>query len=445
VGAHQEGAALNERHSRHLAFARLFSSAVLSQALLSAANFAAGMLLLRNANAGEYGYYVLAFNGILLLVSLQGAFLGPPLSIRLHLLAPAERSRLVGGLHFEQTRIVAVLTLLALPLVIGLNRAGLLGQQLLYLILVAIVAALAVLYREYFRMVLLAYRRSHAVLGVDTLHVLLLLAGICIASLTAAPAIAAVGALTLAAVISGTLLLRILRQNDEWRSGSVNGLLRDIAPVAAWSTGGAAVHWAYTQGYIYLVAGTLGMTAVAAVAATRLLMMPVNLLSTGIGSLMLPVTAGWLHKHGPGLVLRRLCLLAAGMVIATCCYFLVLWVLRDWIFASVLHKDFGHRDHLLMMWGAIFLLIVIRDQLIYLPAAQGRFHTLTLLALFGALVALAAGYWGIAHSGLRGALLGPLAGELVSVIGMVILSARPVLQQSNGIPAATAAFERNSP
>jgi O-antigen/teichoic acid export membrane protein len=283
------------------------------------------------------------------------------------------------------------------------------------------------------------------VLGVDVLHVLVLLSGIFIASLTAAPAIAAMGAVALAAIFSGTLLLRILRRNNQWQTGAMQGLLRDIAPVAGWSTGGAAVHWAYTQGYIYLVAGTLDLTAVAAVAATRLMMMPVNLLSTGIGSLMLPVTAGWLHKHGAALVLRRLCLLAAGLVTAACCYFLVLWVLRDWIFASVLHKDFAHRDQLLMMWGAIFLLMVIRDQLIYLPAAQGRFHTLTKLALLGAVIAMAAGYWGIAAFGLRGALLGPLAGELVSVIGMVVLSAGAVLQQSNGISAASAVLQRNSP
>ena len=42
----------------------------------------------------------------------------------------------------------------------------------------------------------------------------------------------------------------------------------------------------------------LDVAAVAAFAATRLLVMPINLLSSGIGTLMLPLASGWMNAHG---------------------------------------------------------------------------------------------------------------------------------------------------
>jgi len=227
---------------------------------------------------------------------------------------------------------------------------------------------------------------------------------------------------------SGILLSQTLRRHEPWNTEGTQGILREIAPLAAWPTAGAAIHWAFSQGYIYLVAGTLDVAAVAAIAATRLLLMPVNLLSTGIGSLMLPLASGWLHRYGAPLLWRRLCLLALGLAAATLCYFAILWLLRDWIFSVVLNKQFTQRDELLILWGAIFLVMVVRNQLVYLLAAQGRFRAMTLLTLVSAVIALAASFWGMLRFGVAGALVGLLIGELISVVGIVILSFRKAQQ-----------------
>ena len=92
------------RAHRHFAFARLFGSAVISQALLSAASFAIGLVLIRRSSDLQYGYFILASNAILLLASLQNAFFAPPLAARLNRLDAAGRSALVGGLYREQRR-----------------------------------------------------------------------------------------------------------------------------------------------------------------------------------------------------------------------------------------------------------------------------------------------------------------------------------------------------
>ena len=426
---------MSDRRHRHFAFARLLSSAITSQALLSAANFSIGLILIRSTSDVQYGYYVLASSAIVLLVSMQNAFFSPPLAIRMNRLDRLGRGELVGGLYREQRRILPALGALTGVVALGLWYARVLDVHTGPLVLATAFAALAILHREYFRMVLLTYRRSYDVLRTDIFYVVLMVGGVFLVTLTPAAAVTAVFTLGLAAVASGILLARTLHRHEPWSMDGAQGILREIVPLAAWSTAGAGIHWAFSQGYIYLVAGTLDVATVAAIAATRLLMMPVNLISSGIGSLMLPLAAGWLHRHGARLLWRRLCLLALGLGAATLCYFATLWLVRDWLFTVVLKKEFEQRDELLLLWGAIFLVIVVRNQLVCLLAAQGRFRVLTSLTFVSAVISLASSYWGMLRLGVAGALVGMLIGESINLIGIAILSLRE-LQRPLSVPAS---------
>lgn len=412
---------MSERRSR---FLRLFSSAVTSQALTSAASLLVGLVLIRHTSDLQYGYYILVFNGLLLLASLQNAFIGPPMVVRLTALDSAARGGLVGGLYQGQRILLGRAAMAAAAVTLLLWLAGVLDRHTGPLLLAAIAAGLAVLNREYFRMVLMASHRPSAVLRADVPYVLLLVAGAVLATQSALPAAAAVLTLGVAAAAGGWLMYRSLRRAESWNPRGAPGILRQIAPLGLWSASGAAVHWTFTQGYTYLVAGTLDVVAVASLAATRLLMMPLNLVSTGIGALMLPLASRWLRERGSVVVLRRLGLFALGMAAVSLCYFAVMWLLRDWIFAEVLRKQFAQRDTLLLLWCGIFLLMVMRDQLIYLLLACERFRLLTLLSLASAVVSLGLSWWGMQHQGIRGALLGMLLGEAVNLAAILLFSLR---------------------
>ena len=105
MGADQTGTLVTDRRSRGVAFARLLSSAVISQTLLSAASFGIGLILIRHTTDVQYGYFILASSAIILLVSLQNAFFNPPLVTRMTQLAPAEFVDLHGILgHHHVTR-----------------------------------------------------------------------------------------------------------------------------------------------------------------------------------------------------------------------------------------------------------------------------------------------------------------------------------------------------
>ena len=123
------------------------------------------------------------------------------------------------------------------------------------------------------------------------------------------------------------------------------GVLLEITPLAelCWSTvRRQAIHSTFVQGYDLLVAGTLRSPLWPPWQAPRLMMMPIDLLSTGINSsLMLPLTAGWLGR-GVGRVgsSRRLVLGAIGVALLSMIYLAVMWLLGRWTFTRVLHSSF---------------------------------------------------------------------------------------------------------
>lgn len=419
-----------------LKFAKLLGSTLTSQIILSASSLLLGLLLIRYTDDLQYGYYILASSAILLLTSLHSAFLQAPIVIGVQSSSPVERASLVGDVYQEQRRVLHRTGIVAALLLGALWYAGVVEPRLALLILVTLIAAVAALQRNFFRLVLLAHRRPHDVLYTDIGFVILLMFGVFLAIRAPDPSTGSMLAIGIASAAGALLAARALWQLEPWKPAPRSRRLRDFAPLAAWSAAGAAVHWSFSQGYAYLAANALDVSAVAAIAATRLTMMPVNLLSTGIAALMLPITIGWLRDHRPSEVLRRLAYFALGIATVALGYFIVLWLGRDWLFANVLRKDFANRDLLLMLWAAVFLVMTARDQLIYLLVARQRFKQLTIIGTFSAIISLTACYLGMISFGVVGAPLGVLIGELINLCGVTALSLR---HASTGIAAPACA------
>jgi O-antigen/teichoic acid export membrane protein len=404
------------------AFLGKFANAVFAQALLSAGSLIVSLILLRHGTASQYGYYVLVLNALLLLTSVQTTFVSPALVQELTRLESAERASFIGGLYRGQSRVLPPIALICVGIVGTLWYLQALDTTMALLLLVAVGAGWAMLYREFFRMVLNSYRLSGAVLRGDILYVATLVCGAIIGVLTPIPAVVTVGFSCLAALGGGLLLARMLWKHEAWNLQGAPGVWRQIAKVGAWTAAGGIIHWSFSQGYNYLIVGTLDVTAVAASAATRMLMMPVNLLSTGIGSIMLPTASAWMLAHGSGNTLRRLSLAAVVIAGAALLYLTILWLTKDFIFAQVLHKDFAQRDLLLVLWSMASLMMVVRDQVIYFMLARARYRSLTMLTLACAIVSLTVSYFMMLRIGVAGAPVGVLTGEICNVAGLVAMS-----------------------
>jgi O-antigen/teichoic acid export membrane protein len=408
--------------AKRFAFAGIFVNAVAAQALLSIGNFVVSLILLRFGSDAQFGFYVLALNGVMLLVSIQSAFVGPAMVLQLTQLEGPERSDLIGGLYSGQRRFLPPLAGLCLAATCALWLSKVLDSFEAVLLCAAVGAAWAALYRQFFRMVLNGYRNSEAVLRGDAVYVVAQVAGAAIAVLTSVPAVVAMAFLGAGAAAGGYLNSRLLWKYERWNINAAPSVWRQIARVGAWTAAGSVAHWSFSQGYNYLIVGTLNVAAVAAAGSTRMLMMPVNLLSTGIGTMMLATASGWLLEHGTRNTYHRVMLGAAAVAGVALLYLSILWLTRDFIFTSVLHKDFAQRDMLLILWSIASVTMVVRDQLVNFLLARTRYRSLTGLTMVGAVISLAVSYVAMLRIGVAGAPVGVLTGEIVNVVGLIAMS-----------------------
>ncbi|MDP4302820.1 polysaccharide biosynthesis protein [Leptothrix discophora] len=406
---------------------RALAGAVAGQAALSAASFLVGLMLIRRASDGDYGAYVIVIGLIALATSLQNACVGPVLGLRMPHLAPQPRGALIGGLYVAQCRVLGLGALLSwLALAFALALGWLDGRHAAW-VTAGTLAGAALLAREYFRRVLYGHGLPLRVARHDLVYGACLVLAAALAAHGPWPGLGVLAVLAAVGLGSAWRLAAESRRHEAWAARVQPRLWAEqIAPLALWSSAGATIQWVLSQGQLYLVAALLDVSAVAAVAATRMLLMPANLLSTGIGSMMLPRTVTWLASHGLVRARQRVLVLAAGVALLSLAYALLLWLNRERVYTQVLHRQDAGRDTLLLLWTAIVLVTGVRDQLAALVSAQARFRALTLLTSVSALTALAAGWWALHHLGVAGALVGLLAGEGLSLAGVVWLSSRSV-------------------
>jgi O-antigen/teichoic acid export membrane protein len=225
-------------------------------------------------------------------------------------------------------------------------------------------------------------------------------------------------------VVGGFLLSRALWRHDPWNPQGSPGAFVASVRLGVWSATGAVIHWVFTQGYTYIVAARLDVSAVAAIAATRLLLSPLGVFSLGIASVMFATSKLWLKNHGDRGLLRRILVFTLGMSCATIAYIAVMWSMRDWIFLHILKRDYQQRDLLLGIWSLIFFCTVMRDQVIFLLMAKGQFKRLAGLTFFCAVLGISVTFILIQRFGAAGGLLGLLAGEIAHVVGVMILTFR---------------------
>jgi O-antigen/teichoic acid export membrane protein len=395
---------------------------VISQAILSAANFTVGLLLLRYTSNDQYGYYVLVFSGVLMLTSLQGAFVGPAMVNQLTRLGPQQRSDLIGGLYAGQRWAVACLIAIAGGGIMIMRATRELDTTTTWLLLAALAAGSAALYRQFFRMVSNAYRNAAASLRGDVVYSALLLCGAGVAIATSVSAIVIVAFMSVASLVAGWVNARAMRRQEGWNVHASKRVWRGVALVGIWTATGSLAHWVFNQGYNYLIAGVVNLSAVAALGATRTLMMPVTLLSTGVSALMLATVADWLRDHGVRGTLRRVTLSALGMAALAIIYAALFWPVRDFIFTTILRKDFAQRDILLLVWWLASVAMLARDQFTNFLLARARYRSLTALTIISALVGLAVTGGTIGRLGPVGAAMGVLCGEIANVLGLITLS-----------------------
>ena len=405
----------------------LFGSAVIDQVVLSATSFAVAFLLIRFSTDTDYAMYVLVQSTLLLVGSAHGAWLMGPLAVLAPRLPTEERRLTIGAVKLTHRRWLkgAALSLFALPLAGYL--VGLLTGLIAAIVTIGIVAAWMALRRDFLRSVLLIYSRPHTLLRADGVYALALLSGIGAAVMIGKGVIViAVCALVVAAWAGAADAHRSLATDPGWRSGEDASIWPEIRALGFWSALGSTIYWFLGQSYSYVLAAGIGLKAVANVNASRVLMMPMFVLTIGVASLLGPSAATWYGEMGLRRLVRRLLvfLLVVGTLEAT--YFTIVWFARDWLVTDVLHKSIADRDQLFILWAAVAFIALVRDFLQCALTATGHFRSLAWQVGVSAALAMLIMWFGIPKWGAAAALIGQIVGELVNLAGILYLLVKSI-------------------
>jgi O-antigen/teichoic acid export membrane protein len=398
---------------------KLFSAAVIDQVLLSGANFAVGFILIRFTSDHDYGVYVLVQAALVLLTAVQRAWLSGPLTILSARKSAEERREMVGAVKDSQRSTLLWVMLTGQLLALTAYLLSSMSWSTTLLLAVTLLSGWATLRREYLRDVLLLYKQPNNLLGADTLYASLLVLGVYVATFSKSAAVIwAIALLCVAALAGAGLAHRMVAVGPGWVGGDAGPAWREMRTIGFWGTVGSLIYWLFGQSYNFLLAGRIDLTAVADVNATRLLLMPIMVLTAGVQALLLPTAALWYAEAGLSSLMRRLLGFLLGMSLIDLAYLAVMWLSRDWLIGTVLHKHVTGRDQLLILWALLAFIALVRDVLSCALFARGRMKSLAGQTALGAAVALLLMWFGIRWWGASAVLIGQIVGELINLAGI---------------------------
>jgi O-antigen/teichoic acid export membrane protein len=421
---------------------RYFGTGVADQVLLSGASFIAGFVMIRFTSDVDYGQFVLAQSAIALLISAQSAWLCGPVTTLAPHRSPEDRKLLIGAVRASQARALRWALLITLVLDAVCYFAGICSVRSASVAALTAVAGWAALDREYLRAILLIYSRPHSMLKADAVYAGVFSIGIGVAAFAPGAALCAIAGLTAAYWAGGRTAHSMLASDPGWVEGDARPFWPEINPLGSWALVGAVIYWLFAQSYNYVLAARLDLSAVASVNASRLVMQPVFVFNLGINILLMPIAANWLADLGLPRMLRRLAALSLGVLILDCCYFVIVWVIRDWLVGDFLHKSIMDRDRLLVLWACVASIFIVREVLQAALYALKQVRSMAGLVGLSAIVALSLMWFGISHWGATAVLIGQVAGECVYLLGLLVLlwiTARRRLHSGQVGPRSTAA------
>ncbi|WP_426958446.1 lipopolysaccharide biosynthesis protein [Muricoccus radiodurans] len=387
------------------------AAGLLDQVLVSLANLAVGLLVLRYGTKAEFGLYGLAYTAIVVATSFSSSLFGMPMTVSYYKVAAEERAAYAGALFEGQ----AVLSLLLCGVVFALALAGgevALGgspeQQAWALALLCCPLAMA---QGLVRTHRFLVQQGLVALGLSALHAAAWagLTGLFIMQ-GAAAHLAALGGYGLACGV--VALLGLIRSGlVAVGPARVVQAVRSVWEQGRWAMGGVAVGSLQNSAHLYLLAWLTSVEAVAEVNAGRMLISPIGMVLIGMNRGMLPMMAK-LFAEGRQGALRRL---AAGallfLLLLTVVYLAALFVSWDLLLALVLRGKYEHVGALVLAWAAVVTVQAVNLILSAQVQVEGDFRSLTLLSLYTAIpmliVAVPAIWWG----GGMGGLLALVAGQ----------------------------------
>ena len=399
--------------------------AIFDQALCSATNLFVALILIRNSSTSDYGRFALANAGLFLALGTLHALVSAPLSVIAPKRSEREAKALVGSMAITHLLVALPLALLVALGSMALSVSGHITYGTASLMAISALVALPFVGREFIRQAGYIFSRPGMVVLVDLVYcgILLVLIGL-FAIRTDDPALGTIQSIGIAATIAMCVGAVFLYKQLGIQLIPDRHSLSQLGSAPKWGGLGMFVSWLQNQGFLYLVGGIGGTAAVAHVSASRLLLMPIGMILTALGSVLRPRATKWLQLWKLDGLIRRIGIIALGTALLAIAYCIALWLGRAEVGRYAFDDRIVGLETLIIFWALFFVVQSLRNNFMIALQVLERFDLLFYLALGGGLAALPAIYFGVHAWQSSGSVLGLVFGEVVYLVGILYFLVR---------------------
>jgi O-antigen/teichoic acid export membrane protein len=362
-------------------------AAIGDQGLISLANFAVALLLIRTGSKAEYGIYSLGYTTIMTVSGLTGALFSGQITVMFHQKQPIDRPGFVGALLLGQW------LLSVLGCAVALLAVVMIGDEMpaRTAVILTILACPAAMANEFMRDFCYLLETGPRALALDVLNTVLWLGGSLVAIHAGiAPHLAALGVYAIACLVTSLVAMAWCRVSVRHRPALVLRSMQEAWQNGRWSIGGVLVTMLQEQAHVYLLGWVGGPARVAELNAARMLMTPVALLTVGINRSLMPRLAR-LHADGKLEAARREAGHALWIVLLAIGFYAAPLLAMPGLVHLVLPENYDGLQHLMAGWAIVLSLRSVSWNFSARLQVAHRFRSLTILNLYTAVpVALCA-------------------------------------------------------
>lgn len=394
-----------------------FVIGAVDQALLSLCNFSVGIYLINNASKVTYGLYVLGFALLLFCIGVHNALITTQMTV-LHAKKCDARHSFCSALASGQYGIFLPMIALAIISVASMEYLDWLTQDISNIVITALAAMLGVMSREFARSHFFVNRRPGAVLVIDIIYIVAVVAGIAVAGTLFRDTLGlfTIATLGAASIISGLAGLAIARLRPTVSMSAVSGALRSAWPQGKWALIGVIVTTIQGQSYVYLLTAIGGPEQTADVNAAILLMMPISLLTVSTARILLPRWSTLRANSDHNRIVESARLVIAALIVVISIYTAMIAFAHKYITGLMLTQEYSVGPTMIILCGAVFLAQAIRSNFSLVLQAYERFRVVTVMSSVAAVAVVLAGVVLISAFGGIGSLMAMLIGELLLVL-----------------------------
>ena len=385
--------------------------AALDQGMLSMINLGVQILLIKTVIKSEYGYYSIALSVIMYLMSFQNSVVNTPITVSIAGKTKEAKDKYISAIFSGQIIALIVVGLAGLLIVFILFNIGMSIEKSLIASSLCI-GSFGILNREFLRSYFFAEEEPIKVLKLDfyygVIYAGLILITYLLIGINVPLIIFFMG---LASGFDSLIINKRLKFNFNLQNIKESYL--ENWQISKWSLIGITVTQLQGYSYLYVIGGLLGSNAVADVSASRLLLLPVGLITNGWGNVIRPYGAKLREQNQLKRFFKNLIFAGISFPILILIVSIVLYFSSGILLKMVFTKDYQTVFDYLFYWAVLSSVGFLRANASYGLQVVKKFKSLALFNGVTMIITITLAFILTNQFQIKGALIASLCGEVL--------------------------------